>query len=638
MRSLWVVGICSLFLFLQGCGGGSGSTSTPTTPAPSPTPTPPPSNQDPIIISGPASALRGEAVGLAVTMNSATQNTRFQWIQTSGPDVRILASHSQAIGFDVPESGDYSFEVIATNSLTQEELRAVHEFSVSETPKTLKIRLDHAVVEQGPVSLRVDVPPGESISALTWRQVSGPTIATNDLTQQDHFLFFDAPNVLSDQLLEFQATVTTASGINDTDNVYVMVKNATISDSGYFPDVADSVVNTEMFAYNEDSPYASALAACVYNNTISSSCQFSQLPLIGQVTNNPTIDDVLDRLWVSHAWMGDRFKEYLENSIASQDMLALLRGVTAIVISYEVRPSFYWVATGAIYLDARNFWVTPEERDTLNDIPDYRAGFGSDLTFIMPWRYVRNGTDYLNRSAYPQANRLTRSFADVEADITWLMYHELAHANDFFPPDRRQSIALTESPLSYFSDNEARSTPFAEQFPLRSEEMKGLADVRFRGNDANNAQRAYQADDIEVFFAPDDAAMFYSYLTTREDYATLFERFMMAYRFDAFADTAILSRIDNPNLLITWGQRNRIMESSIQPRTLYSVSNIYPELPASDIIQTLPAAQNMTPGTGWFDNLIIDKNRQRSGKSMEGFGLNSLLHHHHDGRPDIPKR
>lgn len=630
----------TLIFLLSACGGGSDSSNSapPPAPAPAPSPAPPPGDANSLTVTGPTQAMRNEVVGLAAMTASSGENYRFEWHQTAGPLVDVLASHSQAIGFEVTEPGDYTFEVTATHLSSAEVLSETHTFTVSNSQKTAQLRLDHAAVEQGRVSLRVDVPRGESINSLTWRQLSGPQI-TADMTGQDQFLFFTAPAVSNDSLIEIEVTITTTSGISDTDTALVLVKDAVIAQQGYFPAFNGNVVYNEMFPYHQDSAHADALKACVYNNTVAESCRFSDLPLIGQFNPSPTIDNVMDRVLVSHQWMGDRFKEYLERSAASPDMLALLRGVTAVVISYEVRPSFYWVATGAIYLDARNFWVTPQERDTLNDIPDFRSGFGNDLRFIMPWRYVKDGADYLNRSAYPQPQRLSRQFADVEADITWLMYHELAHANDFFPPDILDSLPLNASPLSWFNDNEARSTVFAAQFPLRSDEMKSLADVRFRGNAANDIQKAYQADDIQVFFVPDDAAMFYSYVSIREDYATLFERFMMAYRFNALADTAIMSKENNPDFDVTWGQRNRIMDPDIQPRTLYTVENIYPEIPAREIIAGFSAPQNMPAGTSWFDNLVIDGQRQKSGASRDiTQGLvREHLHPLHTGRPGIPQ-
>ena len=125
----------------------------------------------------------------------------------------------------------------------------------------------------------------------------------------------------------------------------------------------------------------------------------------------------------------DRFKDFLTHNDTNHDIKNLLRATTAIVISYDVRPSFYWAATGAIYLDAENFWLTPQERDTINEAPDFRADFGSDLQFVMPWRYVKDNA-YASHN-YSNSARVTRTPAEALYRLTSLMYHELAHANDF---------------------------------------------------------------------------------------------------------------------------------------------------------------------------------------------------------------
>lgn len=598
--------VIALSTVLVACGGGGGSSSTP---APTPTtPTTPPSE---VTIVGTQSASVNQPVGLVAMLPDGQSGEAFDfsWTQTSGPTVNALATHSQVIGFDVKEAGDYSFQVEVTDSSGSVVTQNTFDFTASGEIKNAGVRLDHAVVEQGKVSLKADALPEYAIPNVTWTQIAGPTISTADLTidEDENLLFFDAPAVNTDTLFQFEARIQLAeTGEIITDEVSVLVKDATINSNGYFPseDIIGRVVYNEMHAYRPGSAYANALESCVYNNTLDNSCSFANLPLIGKVNSNPTVENVLDRLLVSHDWMGDRFKEYLETSVAAQDMLLLLKGVTAVVISYEVRPSFYWSATGAIYLDANNFWVYPEERDTLNDQPDFRSNFGNDLQFIMPWRYVRNGQNYLNRGSYPVEQRLSRSFEDVEADITWLMYHELAHANDFFPPSTHAGMATNTSPLAFSNSNPPTSNTFSQIYPLLSQELVNLAQVSFRGETANNTQKAYQASDIQQFFEPDSAAMYYSFSTTREDYATLFERFMMAYRFGAESDVAVLSRVNNPEFVVTWGQRHRINDPKLIERTKYTVENILPSLDADAIQATFNSPQLMTPGVSWFDNLI----------------------------------
>ena len=107
----------------------------------------------------------------------------------------------------------------------------------------------------------------------------------------------------------------------------------------------------------------------------------------------PTVDDIMKKVIVSHDWMGSQFEKFLQDYDEFDDFKNLLRAVTAVVISYDIRPSFYNPTTGAIYLDPDDLWETPAQRDTINSAPDYRSGFGSELQFEMPWRYVKDN-DY----------------------------------------------------------------------------------------------------------------------------------------------------------------------------------------------------------------------------------------------------
>lgn len=644
-------------VFLSACGGGSGGGSGGGGGTTSPVPTQPPttpvdSAPTSVSIQAGSSVMVNQTVGLAAMLDGSSIGYDFQWSQTSGVPVTMISAKSQVLGFDVPQAGDYSFSVTARNASNNVVFQDDINVSASAESASATVRLDHAVSETAKVSLRADSNTDAGISAISWQQISGQTVPQGNFIQEDvpqgaisQSLFFDAPTVTEDQLLQFRATMTLENGENVSDDVYVLVKDVAQSSDGFFPGSADRIVTAEMFPYNANSPYAAALESCVYNNTVNRACNFSTLPLLGQVNSNPTINDVLDRLYVSHEWMGDRLKDYLENSVASEDMLSLFRGVTAVVISYEVRPSFYWVATGAIYLDAANFWVTPEERDTLNDIPDFRSAFGQDLQFFMPWRYVRNNQSYLSRANYAPAERNSRTFEDVEADITWLMYHELAHANDFFPPDRWSSIPSSSDPISYFNLMPPDSDAFESLFPLNSNELSALAQVSFAGQTASTTQRNYTDADATNFFEPDNAAMYYSFLTEREDYATLFERFMMAHRFGAEADTAVMKPFsENPELIVTWGQRSRINDIKLTARTRHVVQNILPSLDVDAIQPTLPNAKLMRPGESWGANLILEGERAGKGTEQqkqitelsEGMMPTYMLHHQHLNRPKMP--
>lgn len=612
----------STLWLLTACGGGSSDSgpAQPTPAPPPPTPVPDQTPADPLTTSnglvffGSATATTGESLGFAVRREDGSDLDQVTWQQVQGPqDLVVLASHTQAIGFDVNQAGDYAFDVSTVNDAGVSRSARV-EFTVLEgTAPEANIRLDHAATERGRVSLRVDTNPAKTVSDISWEQLAGP-LAQNVTLNDDNlnFVFFDAPAVTTDSVIAYEATVTYTDQSTAVDTAIVMVKNDTINESAYFPN-SDLIVTDDMFAYRADSPYASAIERCVYTNTLASTCRFSELPLIGQVTEQPTVEDILDRTLVSHAWMGQRFEEFLRSSAAGPDMLQLLRATTAIVISYEVRPSFYWTATGAIYLDGNNFWQTPAERDTLNDRPDFRSDFGNQLQFIIPWRYVKNN-DYYPAGRYPQADRLQRTFEDVEASISWLMYHELGHANDFFPSSSWAGLSPSDDPLSSFRENGTLSDTIPTSLPLRSDQMKALAQVSFAGETPSTTQRNYNGADVESFFEPDVSPSYYSYLNEREDFATLFERFMMLYRLGASNDVAVIETVNNDDLIVTWGQRDRINEANIVPRVRYAVENILPELDFNAIQSQLPAPILMDPTKSWFDNVVLGEQLQRVGE------------------------
>jgi hypothetical protein len=618
-----ILSVLSTLLLLSACGGGGGSNSAAPPPDNSGGTPVTPNQFTPIATSveldiyGDKTAGVNDTIGLAVLPNRGAKLVDVRWQQTSGPAVDLISPHTPVIGFIAPVASTYEFRVEArvcstdnNNSCVTNLTSTDVSINVSAASKAANIRLDHAAVEGGRVSFRVDPSTSADITSVTWTVGNNSAYQTFaiDLESQENRVFFDAPRVDQDTVFEINADITLSSGTTLTETALLGVRNAEIDEAqGYFPRYSGNIVTENMFPANSDSPYADDLKYCIYSNTLNESCRFSRLPLIGMEFMTPSVEDIMDRTLVSHPWMAQRFRDYLTNSAVGPDMLRLLRGVTGIVISYEVRPSFYWSATGAIYLDADNFWLTPLERDTLNEAPDYRSNFGNDLQFIVPWRYVKNN-EYYPAGSYPVADRLTRTFSDLEADISWLMYHELGHANDFFPPNTWASMPTNLSPLAAINraSQDPDSDQLARELPLRSDQLKALAQVNFGGADASDEQVATTAITVADDFANDVATSFYAFYTTREDYALLFEKFMMKYRLDADSDIAVLAtRAIDPSLRVVWGQRNRFNDPAVQDRVLFAVERILPELDATSAQQSLPAPLMMDTTASWFDNLVI---------------------------------
>ncbi len=600
MRAAYNLIGLTLTLLLAACGGSSTTNdSVPIVP------------DETTIIAIDTDLQTGQAVELILYAPSENISD-ISWQQTAGEPVNFLASNSKVIAFTPESAGDYSFSVTFNNGSGTQTL--THRITVGSNTSLLSARLGHAVLEGNKVSLRAWLAEGLTASSVTWQQISGPKISFNDYTAGDLAVFFNAPNVSKDEVVQFKLQASDGT-TTYTDTMAILIENAPqISGSAYFKDRIARV-----YPYAPNSPYANNLVRCTYSNSLTSSCQLGDLPLIAQQSSAPTVDDIMSRVVVSHQWMGDRFKAFLENYDTNNDFKNLLRATTAIVISYDVRPSFYWSATGAIYLDANNFWLTPDERDTINEAPDYRSAFGKELQFVMPWRYVKNN-NYVTRYIAPE-ERITRQMEDGLYRLTSLLFHELAHANDFFPSSEWNSHNSSTRILDAAQATNLESDGLALLYPLQSEEMRSLAQVSFQGATATETQKNYLPSDISFFFSNDKATDYYNYSSLREDYAMLFDEVMMYTRYQIQRDVAVTNRPVGDNIsavdyIVDWGQRSRVGETEIKPRAQYVLERVLPELDATTVINALPTPTAMISGKNWRENLILNSIPQPLSKSF----------------------
>ncbi|MCL1039108.1 hypothetical protein L2750_18410 [Shewanella submarina] len=615
MRKLHILTAASL-LTLTACGGGGDSDDGGVTPTP-----PPPQPSDNLqACSGDIPGLSSQStdtdiqfwlepayaaaqpVSIVATIPNSV-GALFKWRQLSGTSVELVSSESPVLAMELPQSGDYEFE-LTVNRNGQQQIASVNITASAQNTNTLNVRLDHQVAEGDGISLRLD-DTGASGDA-SWCQVSGPALKA-DLDNADRPLM-TAPQVSSDSVIHIRA-----SRNNQTDDVYLLVTDEPAIGSNALFDTQTARVH----AYNPDSNYASAVEKCIYNTQVRlAQCTVSELPLLGQVNSTPNLDSIMNRVLVSHDWMGDNFKAFLQNKDPDGDFAQLLQSVTAVVISYDIRPSFYWVATGAIYLDPSDLWLTPAQRDTINEAPDFRSGFGNDLQFLMPWRYIKDNnyaSDY-----YSPAVRTTRTLDDIEPDLASLLYHELAHANDFFPSSIHNNINAATLYDEFVTRNDQKlliSDQLTSAYPLQSSEMRGLAQVRFMGETANATQKAYLPADITNFFSNDIASDFYAYSTTREDAAMLFEEAMMSHRLGIQRDVAVTNspeQVSAETVIVDWGQRGRIGDNTLQSRAALVLDKMMPGIGGNTLVAGLPEPVQMNAGQSWAANLVLGSSQQSS--------------------------
>ena len=577
---------------LVGCGGSSttsgGSSAT----------------SDGVELLVPQSVAPGESIGLGVRATTDPIES-VSWRQLTGPSVVFHATRSKMIGFDVPSAGAYSFE--ATVSTSQHgTVKHTLSFTAQGTPPKVNVRLDRAIPQRSSASLRTWHAFGSSTQVTyRWQQTGGPAAT---LKQSDQaLLLFDAPAVTSDTLIKFLATVTASDGRVASDEAWVLVESTLINESAIFWQ-SGQLVTGPVHAYLASAPRAAALERCVYSNNLASPCTFGTLPLLAQDTNAPAIADVMNRVVVSHDWMGQRFQEFLTNADPGGDIRRLLRPVTAVVISADIRPSFYWAGTGAIYLDPEDLWQTADERDTILETPDFRSDYDKDLRFVMPWRLILNN-DYASYY-YPPEYRDSRTLSDSRNDLASTVYHELAHAGDFIAPSRWASLSSLDTPDSAASATTVSSDALAATYPLSSQEMLGLASVAFGGTTATAAQIAYQPANVAGFFVPDRASDFYSYSDKAEDFAQLFSFLMLRYRYGIDLDVAVTNHPTGVNVtgqdyVVTWGERGRIGEERVKQRVRFAAALVLPELDVNAALASIPAPKAMHPGLDWVANLDL---------------------------------
>ena len=548
---------------------------------------------------------------IANILNRDSQDLTFRWQQIDGPNIALVSQNSPVLAFDTPTSGGYRFSLHVTGS----NLDATGEIGINVDPAStgvLNVRQDHQVVEGNNVSLRLGQQSELSAANISWCVASGPDLMVD---VSDPFRpLFTAPTVTQDTITRLKVNAN-VNGNQLSDDVFVLTTSAPAISSPYF----DTPV-ARTHAYRPDSPYANVLANCVYSNQLNDSCTINTLPLIGQTSSDLNHETILNRVLVSHDWMGDSFAAFLAQMDPNSDFARLLQSVTAVVISYDVRPSFYWVVTGAIYLDPNDLWLTPTQRDTINEAPDYRSNFGNDLNFVMPWRYVKDN-QYASLGV-PITVRANRTLAQINPDLASLLYHELAHANDFFP----RSVHATLTGPRLLDDYSRRNTnkslisdQVSKTYPLTSTEMMGLANVSFLGAAASNVQKTYQASDVSTFFSTDIASDFYAYSSTREDTAMLFEEAMMSYRYQILRDVAVTNKpaiLTADSLIIDWGQRGRIAQDSLENRAALVIDEMLPELNGISLVESLPEPINMVQGQSWRQTLAISPaNTQLKGES-----------------------
>lgn len=378
-----------------------------------------------------------------------------------------------------------------------------------------------------------------------------------------------------------------------------------------------------------EGPYAGTLKRCALIEDEMDSCSLSTLPFLGMDYSVPSVDQIMSRVLVSHQWMGKNFKQALE--LLPSDALLLFKSATAVVIATDIRPSYFWAATGAVYIDPDLLWLSAEEKKTISNffVPDYHHTEHEIPGFRSWWRYVKDGElAFIEHSLFDEK---TRTMSEAILPLASLLFHELAHANDFFSQEYfLQFDGSTKVAHAAMEQVGYRpSDELYERSPLRSGLMFDLAEVMY--GDASASQLpSTDALEVALAFDADLANDDYAFLSQHEDFAMLVEETFMKYYFDVDREVAYLNAPINSAMAgcdefkIAWGMRSRISLRQIASRAEFVVRKILPHKNWTTFFNGLPAAQLLSPGHGWCSSIASSfENSQlpdtHAGKVQRGY-------------------
>lgn len=381
-------------------------------------------------------------------------------------------------------------------------------------------------------------------------------------------------------------------------------------DSLTSPNVDGSPSLDKVYAY-QTSSNSERVLSCSKLFLASDSCDVADIKPIGaDITGDVSLEDIKSRLVISHDWMADSFIAALDE-INDQDLLNLFKPLNTIVISYDIRPSFYYDYTASVYIDARYLWRNSDEWETIYEQDDYRSAYHAEFIFDSFLRYVdASWNSYITWSnTYNASSYNRRTSAQIAPGLFRLLSHELAHANDYLPPELLSALGDSGKIYDdYIYPATDINDELSDAIPLTSDLLYEAARISFYGADMTERIRITSAAEAGSAFEGDGAADWYGYSSATEDVAMLFEAFMMYKKYGAVSDVAFVTipTADDYSCddhVIKWGQRNRLADSNVKRRAILIGSRILGRDITSYLSSISSAPIDMGTDIGWCSSL-----------------------------------
>ena len=203
------------------------------------------------------------------------------------------------------------------------------------------------------------------------------------------------------------------------------------------------------------------------------------------------------------------------------------------------------------------------------------------LSFLETYRYFdANGTNI-----YRGLNNSERSFEDILLPNAAVIFHELSHAIDIFPPAQFANFNNSKKPFQNRLTD--LSTGWLSEYPITdsNDDMTVLTDIAHIFNAGEDATDYldYSAADVGEIFSRTHATDLYGFYNEKEDFAMNIEEALMLYYFNVdreyvFVDTPPEGvAFEDWHFPIAWGQRNRIFDENVIDRAAAAVELILGE-------------------------------------------------------------
>lgn len=367
---------------------------------------------------------------------------------------------------------------------------------------------------------------------------------------------------------------------------------------------------SDLMSYNSSSAYAEALSTCPGLYQQNRVCTLGELPPLSQDSSEvPTVDEIMDRVSVSHEWMGANFQRALESEDLLPEVIRILaRPLAAIVIDADIRPSFFLNSTGTIYLDPKYLWLTQEEKDTISEKEDFRSAYAAQMTTLPAWRYV-DGDNY----AYSSNSANSRTEEDMAQSLARLLFHELAHANDFIELDRLPYANTEDGFYVLLNDDGGQmSKSVQNSAPLQSCTLRDYAAALYLGATANVQTTTLRGGSAGAALDSEGANATYGYTTRFEDFAMMVEETLMFQYYGFQRDAAFIEQdvvgVDSEgndivNNTVRWGQRGRIGAPLVKARAQAAMEQLLPNTQWSTFFDGLATPNSMVASQTWEQNL-----------------------------------